>query len=336
MGKHEQPPYVCVKCGFSTRDKNNIRRHFNKKKPCPSIDHEIELTDEIKDYILENRIYNIPVPEPKPTQAQIINNYNTMNNFINAIDPLKKIQDYIKHKNIHLIPFDRSVELKYEKTRLKLEKGQGVHSMSQDDIFEILDNVTKVESESLEDFNYFYDSGMKKLMMYESGDWKEVFILSGLKMTIRTIQDYLWNAYECYLIKKIRTNINGNFLENQKLKEFLQEYYTFLGCMDVDPYVKDTNNNKIIFIPDDDEYWVSPSATDNDAWSISDEYMKVYNKVKDDITIKQRDKMKTNLLDVIKTNSKRNISELNKVIISLINVDADFKRDMVIGTSPLD
>jgi CRISPR/Cas system-associated protein Csm6 len=51
--------------------------------------------------------------------------------------------------------------------------------------------------------------------------------------------------------------------------------------------------------------------------------------VKDDITNKQKDKMKNNLLDVIKTNSKRNVSELNKVVISLINVDAEFKRDMM-------
>jgi hypothetical protein len=250
-----------------------------------------------------------------------------MNNFINAIDPLKKIQDYIKHKNIPLISFDRSVELKYKKTRQKLERGQGTHSMSQDDIFEILDNVTKVASESLEDFNYFYDSNVKKLIMYESGDWKEMYVSSGLKMTIRTIKEYLWDAYECYLIKKMRTI--ANLHDKQKLKELLQEYYTFLGCMDVDPFVKDSYNNKILFTPDDDEYWNVPSNRDTNAWSIAEENMKIYNKVKDDITNKQKDKMKNNLLDVIKTNSKRNVSELNKVVISLINVDAEFKRDMM-------
>lgn len=39
---------------------------------------------------------------------------------------------------------------------------------------------------------------------------------------------------------------------------------------------------------------------------------------------RQKDKIKAQLLDLLKTNSKRNVNELNKVVISLINVDIDF------------
>jgi hypothetical protein len=283
------------------------------------------LTETIKIHILENRVYHIPPPVAAPTHTQIINNYNTMNNFINGIDPMKKIQEYIKHKNIHLIPFDRSVEIKYEKTRHKLERGQGTHSMSQDDIFEILDNVTKAENNSLDDFNYFYDSDLKKLMMYESGDWKELYVSSGLKMIIRTIQDYLWNAYECYLIKKIKTTSNG--FDKQKLRDLITEYYAFLNCLDVEPFVKDRYDNMVLYSPDDDEYWIEPSPKNMDAWCISEEYTKLYSNIA--ITSRQKDKMKADLLDLIKRNSKRNVNELNKVIMSLINVDAEFKKDMM-------
>ena len=50
--------YLCIRCGFNTKIKNDIRRHFyNLKKICPAIKNNIELTDEIKEYILNNRIY---------------------------------------------------------------------------------------------------------------------------------------------------------------------------------------------------------------------------------------------------------------------------------------
>lgn len=318
-------PYSCVRCGYHTQYKNDIRRHFSKKKHCPSLLVDIELTEDIKSHILENRTYHVPEPVSLPTHTQIINNYNTMNNFVSSIDPLKKIKDYMKHKNIPLIPFDRSVEMKFEKTRQKLERGHGIHSMSQDDIFEILDNVTRAENESLDDFNYYYDSDMKKLLMYESGDWKELYVSSGLKMIIRTIQDYLWNAYECYLIKKIISTDSA--FDKQKLKELITEYYTFLGCLDVEPFVKGRYNNMILHKPDDDEYWVDPSPRDIDAWSISEEYMRIYSNIP--ITPRQKDKLKSDLLDIVKRNSKKNVCELNKVVMSLINMDAEFKRDMM-------
>lgn len=58
--------YLCIRCGFNTKIKNDIRRHFyNLKKKCPAIKNNIELTDEIKEYILNNRIYFIPKVEKK-------------------------------------------------------------------------------------------------------------------------------------------------------------------------------------------------------------------------------------------------------------------------------
>lgn len=59
-----KPPYICYCCGYETPRKADMRIHLYKKKPCPKILNNIELTDEIKEFILANRIYK---PDDKST-----------------------------------------------------------------------------------------------------------------------------------------------------------------------------------------------------------------------------------------------------------------------------
>lgn len=131
---------------------------FINKKQCATIINNIELTDDIKKHILDYRVYHIqrdkPLDENK-TINQYINNYNTMNNYMNTIEPLKRLQDYVEHKSINLTPFERTVELKYEQTKEKLEKNKGMHEITQDDILEILDQLTKV-GDDIDNFNVLF------------------------------------------------------------------------------------------------------------------------------------------------------------------------------------
>ena len=56
--------YECIRCGYSTDLKQSMNLHlYKKKKPCQTIVNNIELTDEIKEYILNNRVYKIPEPD---------------------------------------------------------------------------------------------------------------------------------------------------------------------------------------------------------------------------------------------------------------------------------
>jgi hypothetical protein len=321
-------PYTCIRCGYHSSQKNDMRKHlYQKKIQCQKLVNDIILSDEIKESILLDRIYHLPKVTEQQVMNQTINNYNTMNNFLNGIEPMKKLGEYLKYTNTNTIPFERSIELMYEKQRLKLEKGQGYHHMDTDHLFEVIDSLTGVESKNMEDFNFFFDHEVNRLNMFESGEWKELYVTSGLKKVINMIQDYFWHTYECYLIKKIQTTLN--FIEKQKFRELLVEYYSFLASLDVDPYVKDTPNNKINYTGDDDEFWTAPSVNDVEAYSLSHEFMKLYNQTRDDMTMRKREKLKQDLKDLLKRNSKRNAQELNKVIMSLINVDTEFKQDML-------
>ena len=58
MAPHKKQPYECICCGYATTRKSCMVDHFYKaKKPCPKCINDIDLTDEIKEYILSNRVY---------------------------------------------------------------------------------------------------------------------------------------------------------------------------------------------------------------------------------------------------------------------------------------
>ena len=65
----KRPNYCCIRCGYETDSKSHMHKHlFLKNTPCPQTKNNIELTDEIKQYILDNRIYLIP-PKVKPIKT---------------------------------------------------------------------------------------------------------------------------------------------------------------------------------------------------------------------------------------------------------------------------
>lgn len=69
----KQLPYECCCCGFKTDRKDCMRRHlYDRIKHCPKTVNPIQLTDEIRESILEYRVYHIPkdapTPPPKPNR----------------------------------------------------------------------------------------------------------------------------------------------------------------------------------------------------------------------------------------------------------------------------
>lgn len=64
-------PYTCPRCDFNTSKKSNMHTHlYGLKKVCPGIKSMVELTDDIKQHILDNRVY-YPVKMNKPCRDSI-------------------------------------------------------------------------------------------------------------------------------------------------------------------------------------------------------------------------------------------------------------------------
>lgn len=319
--------YTCPRCGYNTKHRNDMKRHlYEKKKLCPGQCNDINLTDDIKNIVMSNRLYVIPKPFGTST---VINNYNNVNNFIAGMDTIEKLQKYIKHKNIELIGFEQSIEDRYAKTVHRLENDAWKYGfeLKKDDLFEVIDQVSKIHKlKTFEDLNIVYDKTADKLKIFD-GEWEEMLLNRGVKKILQTIQSYYWDAYECFLLRKLYTDINC--YNKQRLKEFLIEYYKFIGCFDVEPFVKNKDNMEIMGRPynDDNEY------------SICDEYYNVYIGTRDNVKKSEINAVKKTVLDIIRKNSDKNITELNKRVFELFNIDEGFKNDvvpiLVSGSNPI-
>jgi hypothetical protein len=306
-------PYTCLRCGLTTIKKSDMKRHFYERKNiCPATTNNIELTDDIKKHILDNRIYIIP----KIPKSQIINN-NTQNNQYNIIiknmDTTEKLKTYLEFNDIKTIGIEFDVNDKYD-TKIKRLEGNrykyGMH-LKENDILDIVDNISKV-SDNFEDFNVLYDADMNKVKLY-SRSWSPLLVDAGVKKLIEIIQDSYLYAYEMYLLKKIHNGKIINEFERNKYKLSLEEYYKFMNIFDIQPYCVDKTDDDII-------------ENGSDEFTIQDKVYKLYNEMK--ISKSESNKLKKTVTDIIKNNSKYNIKELNKKVISLININKEFKDDI--------
>ncbi len=310
----ENTPYTCPRCGYDTKYKSHIKDHFyKKKKPCATVVSNLELTDEIKEHIINFRIYHIP-KEVKPTTInQQFNNYNILNNIVSSLDTIEKLDKYTKFTETKITGIEFDVNEKYENKIKRLEGNRykyGMH-LKENDILDIVDNISKV-SDNFEDFNILYDADMNKVKLY-SRSWSPLLVDAGVKKIIEIIQDSYLYAYEMYLLKKIHDGKIINEIERNKYKLSLEEYYKFMNIFDIQPYCVDKTDDDII-------------SNGSEEYTIQDKVYKLYNDMK--ISKSESNKLKKTVTDLIKNNSKHNIKELNKKVLNLIDINEEFKANI--------
>jgi len=311
MPRPSQPPYECPACGNSINNRAYMRNHFYKlKNPCPKIANDIDLTDEVKQYVLANRKWHFKKPVDEFKTININNQNNTIiNNFIASIDPEFKISKVIEHKGVELVSLDDKIEEMYRNQVHKLENNayKYGYELKQEDLLNIIDEVSQTHSENIHEMNIIYDDNGKKIKLY-NGEWKSLRIKCAIKEILQAVKDNYLDSYETFLIKKV-INITTGAFQKQKTNELIDDYYKFLSYNDFNyPYV----SSCIDF--DDD---------------VKDRFQEKYKKIFDDVTNAQKSKMFKEIVDIVTRNSKNNIKELNKKITSLFKMDLDFKNIMM-------
>jgi len=315
--------YSCIRCGYETEYKSSMFNHFyKKKKPCPTLSNEIELTPEIKQKILDNYFYRIPVAAIVPNQTQeitkIINNYHTVNNFIAGLDTMDKLSKYTEYKNMNIIDLEENIETKYEKRAQKLDDDgfKGGFKLSGDDFLDIINEVSNALN-NLEHLNILYDNKDNTLKLYEGGIWAEyTTVMNGIKKIIITIQSYYLSSYELYLIRIIYNPKYGCY-KKQECRELLMDYYKFIGCFDVSSCTKGMSDGDIIKGESDSTY------------EIEDRYEKIYKEAIKSLKTSEINRTKRDVFDILKRNSIKNVAEMNKKVIELFKVDEGFKKTLI-------
>lgn len=304
----ESRDYKCPKCGYSTCKRTNMYRHlYNNKKECPALVSPIVLTDDIKAYILSNRVYHPPATSHSP--QQVINNYNQINNFVSKMDPIEKITKYIQHKNSEIINIDEHIEQTYHDNIQKLENSSLKHfSLDYHSILKVIDTITTCNN--IETMNIFHDTMSNKLKIYVNGKWECLLFGHGVVDLMQKIQTCYLDYYEAYLLKKA---YYGSQYERQCVKERLNEYYKFLVCFELTPLIKSEFIEDIL-------------KDDNiDTACLQDVYQSFFKEIQERILLSEANRIRKQIHDIIRANNKNNMFELNKRVMDLMHVDECFK-----------
>ena len=314
-----------------------MRRHlYENKKIYPSLQNNVEVTDDIKEYILANRIYNIPLPikesqtQPQPTPQQIINqtinHYHQINNVVSNMDVIDKINRYTDYKNIEIIDLEDRIEDQYHKQIKRLEHGKVTSTFRLDyqNIMEVIDSVTCIKD--IDTLNVLYDEVLNKLKLYFSGEWRNVLLEAGIKQIIEKIQVCYLDHYECFLIRRYNDSSFQWQLKTQ-IKEHIEDYYKFLSIFEITPYVYQKTNNEILYSMEDPRY--HNTDTSDDKHSIEDEWYPRYIAIKNKLSISEVNKVKKEVHNIVKRNSKASVIDLNKKMMEIIQMDEEFKKSII-------
>ena len=318
--------YTCPRCGYFTSQKGDMRKHlYNLLKPCPATECDVQLTEDIKEYILTNRVYHHPKPtNTSQTVNNYINNYNTVNNFISNLDFMSKLSKYISHNNLQLIDYGDKVKEQYSRTRQRLERNMiKDYKLTINEFLEILDKVSSLCNGDYEQYNIHFDDKTKKLKLYEDGEWTTLLQEAGVAKVVAGIQEHFLDVYEVYLVKRLYSSDIGAY-NKQSLREHLTQYYNFIACFGLQPYIKDKSDTYIL----KGEY---DSDIDHDNDVISSDMMTIYRKQVETLTVQNQNRVRRDVCEIIKRNSKQNLDELNKKVAALFNMDESFKEQLLVN-----
>jgi hypothetical protein len=284
-----------------------MHKHLYKLlKPCPKSENNIELTEEIKQHIMQNRIYHVP----KKTQTQVliqnINNIQQINNFVNKMDTIEKINTLTKKDETPLLTFNEQIKKDFDEEISickEVEADLASLTLRKSDIINIIDKLTR--SDTIDSNNVVYDKTPNTLSIYDNGSWKSYAFEQGVLQIIDDIKTYYLDNYEEFLLDKMSMNVTYP-REKQKAKELLEEYYNFIVSFELRPLIVESSNPKFV--------------------NYNEQYYNIYRKVLDNIKLSHAKELKRAVYQMVKNNCSTAMLELNKRMMDIICTDEEFKQ----------
>jgi len=312
-----------------------MTRHlYLLKKPCPAVVKPLDLTDEIKTDIITNRVYHCPLSslEDAKTVNQIINNNQTINNYIANLDTFVKLNELAKHQNRSLTDFETRVEELYEGEveRFKNDDFRGPPFQYRADHFlDMIHDITRSKHNDLEDLCVLYNKDEDRVYMsLGNGKWDNYQRDPGVKCLVEAIVQYCLEHYEMYLIRKLE-GYGPSLATKASLEVSLVEYYSFIGTFSVLPVVHGKADAQVMYNEDDSDYESDVDEGDTAAHQVVDKYNRLYHTTKEKLSETDIKSTVKAVIGIIKTTTKTNIRELNKRIMGILNVDEAFKRSIL-------
>lgn len=178
-------------------------------------------------------------------------------------------------------------------------------------ILDIIDTVTNFSS--VENMNVLYDGVSNKIKVYNNGAWESSLLDNGIKTLIEKVQSCYLDYYEMYLMRKACT---GSSYDKQIIRERLVDYYKLLVCFDLTPGVHGRSDGDIL---QDEE-------VSEESMTLEETYYPLFKQIEEDIKHSEVNRIKRHVCDVVRSNSKASVVELNNKMMDLLKVDEGFKQ----------
>lgn len=192
----KKPAYCCPRCGYKALLKHLMARHlYENKKICPSLLCDIELTEETKQYVLDNRIYN---------KGSTMDNKKTQK--------IKTLEiELAMTKHIRNEAFYQNITEEYIK---------GTHKTLACGITDITTDTCHAEIKKWEDYKY----GIGQLMSYNFFDPKETKKLFLFGTAAKKLKNVVKDLCEGFNIEMYTYTINDNTI---KIQNFINDEIMF-------------------------------------------------------------------------------------------------------------
>lgn len=316
MPRKTKEPYLCPRCNYETRSRPDMKKHlYNLKKSCPGQVNDIELTEEIKQKILSNRVYTI--------EQQTIDKEGctfNFNKYIFDMDTTDKLNRALEFSEANTINFGDKIESTYSAKIKKLEDRSYKYGfqLGHTDFLEVVDKSVQLGSTiDLRGLNLLYINELNKIAIYHDDEWTHYLFDSGLNKIITIIRNYYLESYEKYILYKIFVDKEATAIECNTYKNQLNEYFQFLACFDIFPSSKDQDN---LFLP---------GFSHNDNFYLSKFTIDRYNEQLETLKKSDKNKIRKTVGDIIKAHNGANVKLLNKYIINLAVNNEAFKTHLL-------
>jgi hypothetical protein len=231
-----------------------------------------------------------------------------------------KMNYLLEYQNKRLLDVEDKLEQHFETriNRLENDKYQGGYFLSEDGIFDLINNFTKVDREHLERFNVFYYKAVKRFKLFRGTSWEEFLEDTGAKELVTLIKSYFLNNYEQYLIKHLHGE-DVRCLNRVELKQHLEIYYRFIATFELVPYICDLEDQDVL----------GHRLLEDNSNFLAKTYIQVYSDEKKKIKPLEKARTKRKIIDIISGNTIGNVSELNQILCDLLKVNQEFKQQII-------
>lgn len=268
----------------------------------------------------QKTVRSVPTKTVNNKISKTVNN-NIVNNFISQMNIFDVHKQCLEYLEIELVDFNDNIETQYKTQieRLENDNSKCHIEYKQDDIAEMVQNITKVQNSSdLNKYNVLYDDLSEKLNVYKDEEWVSYIFKSGVNSVIASLKVVCLDRYEIYMIKKIR---NGNIMHNNtKFRQQLEDYYKFLICFDQKPYIDGTCDAYILDLDD----------SGDKSYDISETYIALFNELQAKMTKTEINSVRLEIQRIVKKMTKFNKKELSKNIACIIKMDEQFKQSLLL------